>query len=231
MLRSIVLLSFLSSSVLPAATLYSQASTWTTNGSSVGSAGLSQLNSTSTGAIAYDDFSIGLGGTVTQVTWRGLFASGGVNASPNTSDWGISFYADNVGAVGGMVGNTSLTSAQVTSTLLGTGVLSGNTFNIYEFTATVNAFNAAASTTYWFSPMAYAASTPPSFSWIGGSGGNGTSVVQSFSNGSQTGTASVGDLAFTLSGDVPTSGVPEPSTAVFVICGLAGVAVGRLRRR
>lgn len=231
MLRSIVLLSFLSSSVLPAATLYTQASTWTTNGSAVGGGSVNQLNSAGTGMIAYDDFSIALGGTVTQVTWRGVYSNLPGNASPNTTDWGLSFYANNGGSPGSMLSTTVLSNAQVTRSSLGTGDLNGVTYDIYEFTANVNAFNAAAGTTYWFSPLAASASTPPSFAWIHGTGGDGSSLQQIFASGAMTGTSTTADLAFTLSGDVPTSGVPEPSTAVFVVCGLAGVAVGRLRRR
>lgn len=147
------------------------------------------------------------------------------DAPPNTTDWSIRFSADNAGFPGTTLLSAIPPAAQVTRQAVGTGLFNGtNTVTVYEFTASLPTFNAAANTPYWFSTLSRATDFSPLFSWIQGIGGDGLSFQTAFTAGIVTDSfVRDGDRAFSL------SQVPEPATTLLLGAGLAALAL--LRRR
>jgi CubicO group peptidase (beta-lactamase class C family) len=187
---------------LAAAPLYQQPSLWSGNGTNVGSTWSSQVDSSLSGYRAYDNFSLPTGGAINQATWRGIYVDATTlqNAAVNTTDWNISLQANNAGAPGSVLSSSTIPAAQVSKQIVGTGIFNGNTVNVYEFTALLPSFAAAAGTTYWFSPMSQATNFSPLFGWIQGTGGNNSSFQTANTNGSVAGSfVRSADRAFTLS--------------------------------
>jgi hypothetical protein len=203
--------------------VYLQPTLWAGNGTDVGSSWTSHTDPSITGFRTNDDFSVGSAATIDEVTWWGIYIHTDLtNASPNTTDWSIRFQADNAGVPGAILASETLPAAQVTRQLVGTGIVVGNTVDVYQFTAPFPNFSAAAGITYWFSTLSRGPTFDPLFSWIEGTGGNGTSFQTQFANGVVTDTfIREGDRAFAL------SQLPEPSTLVLIGAGLAALVSRR----
>ena len=205
-------------STLSADVLVQQPSVWNGNGSNVSVGYTDEESAAGNGFQAFDNFSIAAGGTINQVSWVGLYINQTVflNEPPNTTNWDIDFYGDNAGVPGALLSDTNLASSGVSSQILGTGSFGGSTFKMYEFTANIPEFDAAAGTTYWFSPFSHNPDESAKFIWVQGTGGDGSAYDHGMSSGSVSGNFVLPvDLAFSM------SNVPEPSTFV-----LAGVGIG-----
>ncbi|MBL9200839.1 MAG: VPDSG-CTERM sorting domain-containing protein [Opitutaceae bacterium] len=224
-----------------AAVIYDQPLFW--NGSPASAVGNpwnshQTLAGLSSGFRAFDSFSLGSAATITQATWYGVYLAGSplANAAPNTSLWSIGFFADAAGAPGAVLSTTSLSPGSVTQTLLGAGLFGANPVNVYQFTADLNSFDAAAGTTYWFSPLSQHANAFPAFGWLAAAATqDNTSIQRQIVNNITTNTFVRGnDQAFSLSGTVvgnpnPTAAPDAGSTLFLLGAGLA--ALGWLRRR
>jgi hypothetical protein len=209
---------------LSADVLYQQPSVWSTTGT-VGTGYTDEESAAGTGFRVFDNFSLVSAGVINQVSWVGLYINGTVflNEPPNTTSWNIDLYADNGGIPGSLLSDTSLPAAGVTSQTLGTGAFGGATFTMYEFTASIPDFNAAAGTTYWFSPFSQNPDESTKFIWVDATGGTNTAYDTQLTSGSVSATfANLSDRAFSL------SSVPEPST--FLLAG-AGIALAALVRK
>ena len=95
-------------------------------------------------AQAYDNFSLGSAGTLTEVQWVGGYYN------PQTlgpiSMWNVGFYANNAGQPGSLITSFAI-AGNAGETFLQLDALGDPT---YLYTATVN-FAASAGTTYWLS--------------------------------------------------------------------------------
>lgn len=180
----------------------------------------------------YDDFTLGSGGVIDKVTWRGLYL-GDIQPAPAPSEdvtsWRISFHADNSGMPGAELALAILAAADVTSTYQGTGVFSNgqNVSNIsyYQYSADLPAFYAGPGTKYWIGFLGISENFSPFFALLGASGGDNSSVQEELGAGMAVTSTNVraADRAFTLEGTVP-----EPST--YALLGL-GLALGFARKR
>jgi len=214
---------------LLAGVVFQQPPVWSGNGTVVGSAWTSQSDAGLSGFRTFDNFSLGSPALINQATWLGIYIDSATlsDSAPNTLTWIIRFQADNSGIPGATLQSTNIASSQVNTTILGTGLFNGNTVTVYQFTADVPAFSAAAGTTYWFSPLSLATTFDPLFAMIEGAGGDGASFQTSFNSGVATGAFVRGaDRAFEL------SSVPEPAAMVLLGPALAFFAfVGRRATR
>jgi hypothetical protein len=212
-------------SALHADILYQQPSVWSTTGGT-GTGYTDEESAAGTGFRVFDDFTLASAGTINQVSWVGLYINGTVflNEPPNTTSWNIDLYANNAGVPGTVLSDTSLTAAEVTSQVLGSGTFGGATFTMYQFTADIPDFNAAAGTTYWFSPFSENPDESTKFIWVDGTGGTNTAYDTRLTNGGVTATfTDLSDRAFSL------SSVPEPSSIALMAAGLVLAAFMRKR--
>ena len=209
---------------LSADVLVQQPSVWNGNGSNVSVGYTDEESAAGNGFQAFDNFSIAAGGAINQVSWVGLYTNQTLflNEPPNTTNWDIDFYANNSGVPGTLLSDTNLAAAGVSSQILGTGSFGGSTFTMYEFTANIPEFDAAAGTTYWFSPFSDNPDESAKFIWVQGTGGDGSAYDHGMSSGSVSGNFVLPvDLAFSM------SNVPEPSTLLLVGAGIGLAALLR----
>ena len=198
---------------------------WSGNGTNVGISWTSQTSNGS-GYVAFDSFSFAQNTTINAVTWWGIYLNLAdlTNGAPNTTRWDTLFFDDVAGHPNALVGG-QIVNTTVQRTTVGTGLFANNPVTVYRFDATFPDFTALAGTTYWFAPVSVSnIGFDPLFSWIQGSGGDGSSFQAQLSNFATVATFVHGeDRAFAL------STVPEPSTVGLLALGLGGLAYRRRR--
>ena len=165
-------------------------------------------------ATTYDNFTIGGGGSVTDVLWTGgYFGSAGPH---NIAKFTIDFYNDNAGKPGSLITSYAFSNNGNETSL-------GGANNSYSGTLPT-AFVAAAGPAYWMSivpDLGY----PPQWGWETSLAGDGTGYQDFFGTLSRV----PNDFAFTLLG--ASAAVPEPSSLALGGLGLGVAAAYRGRRR
>lgn len=139
---------------------------------------------------------------VTTVTWTGLYwdhvQHANNPASPNTTTWELTFYADDSNSPGQILQSVELPAATVTSTVLSNVIVNGDPVTLRAFTAQLpTPLPLGPETTYWFSPLSIQATFNPLFSWWSAS--TGGDCVQVSDNPASTNTVSL-NRAFSLWG-------------------------------
>lgn len=187
----------------------------------------------------FDNFSVSGGGTVLRLTWSGLWFGPVTPApapAPDVLSWDIGFYASGAGTPGAQLALQNYLAADVTSTFLGTGVLSaGNTYNVnfYEYSVDLSTpFAAGDGVEYWLSIMARSDNFSPTFAWRAGNGGDDVSYQQTLGAGASvtTGNAVARDRHVLIEGTL--NDVPEPGTLLLALAALGALTMcgqGRLR--
>jgi hypothetical protein len=162
-------------------------------------------------ATVYDNFMLGGDGTVTGVGWTGEYFNG---TQAPIAGFTIQFYSDNAGTPG-----ASVYSTYITGTANETDLGSFGGYEVFSYSgALATAFSAAVNNQYWLSVVPDLG-FPPQWGWSTGTGGDGIS----YQNGNLLGA----DLAFSLSG----TETPEPLSLGLMGLGLAGIALGKFKRR
>jgi len=161
------------------------------------------------GFTSADDFILGAGAIITDLSWWGLSVEGGDNFL-------FTFYSNGAGVPGAVLHTTGGTLATV---VVNPGSPVGPV-NLYSSVLTTP-FAAAAGTTYWIS--VFNAAADASWNWL---------VADAAGNGARQGTnpgppwdRPASDLAFQLA-----TTVPEPATIALLGGGLAFAAARRRRR-
>ena len=172
-------------------------------------------------ATVYDNFTLGVGATMTDVSWVGSYFAG---SSSGISGFTIAFYADDAGQPGAVLMTENI-AGNADETSIGDDPAVHLTFS---YSATLSTtFIAAAGTQYWLS-IVPDLRFPSQWGWESGIGGDGLSY-QDFL-GDRTSLAV--DFAFSLDGAY-LSTVPEPGTltsaCTAVLMGL-GYTLRRRRR-
>lgn len=189
---------------------------------------------------AYDNFTLGTTTTIGALTWQGFYWNPNGQAfnpaAPNTTQFEIGFFQDNLGVPGNLIGSaivlTSLKTAVVGTTSFGPD-LNGqlDTVRIMNFSANLSSsFTASAGTKYWLSIVSFASGYPPEWLWTSGTGGDGISAQLQYSTNLIN--QKSGDRAYSLytsSLGQPPPGIPEPATVVLAVLGAVGLF--RTRRR
>ncbi|MBL8770769.1 MAG: PEPxxWA-CTERM sorting domain-containing protein [Phenylobacterium sp.] len=194
---------------------------------------LGDVNGSLYGFQTFDNFTLSRDARIQTVTWRGFVWQDGVGSGtapdPITETWQVGFYADNLATpdTDANLYTANIDAADVTVTLLGVDVFSGDNVNVYEWSATLPTdFLATGGVRYWVSPVSLQASFSPLFGWSASTPASGLAYQRQFANGAWgplSGNAN--NRAYSLSGAY----VPEPGTWALMILGFAGA--GAMLRR
>ena len=165
----------------------------------------------------FSQFSLSANTAITGATFDGRSYGGG--ALP--ANFVIQFFS----SVSNLPG-TELVRSTVAGTAVSTGVTDNAGGLIQMITVNFSAFNALAGVSYFFGAAAPASS---GYDFVVDSGGGG---VGAQTQGNQTNFYALDTAeAFSLSGDVSTSAVPEPATWAMMLFGFGGIGVAMRRRR
>lgn len=171
---------------------------------------------------AYDDFKLTTATTITGLSWVGSMFGPSEPLQP-INGFKLTFLSDNAGAPGASLFSQTI-AGTANETFLG-NLVGG--FPAFSYQATLSTpFAVAAGTTYWLSIQAQVGKELPFWGWAFGTGGNEKFRLN---NTDSPGLASFpADLAFTL--DHQVTAVPEPSTLMLSLVGLAALLVVRRRQ-
>jgi hypothetical protein len=181
---------------------------------------------------SFENFTIASGGTVRRITWTGLWFGDVQPADPPDPDvlsWDIAFHASTGSAPGAQLVLQNYLAAQVSSTFLGTGVLSaGSQYNVsyYRYSVDLAAeFLALDGTEYWLSILARSDEFNPAFAWLGATGGDDTSYQQQLGANMAVTAEFVRarDRAVQLEGQP----LPEPGSALLALAAVGALALTR----
>lgn len=189
------------------------------------------------GIRTYDNFKLDAAAIITTVTWQGIYFNllqqfPDPAPLPSTTSWRLEFFGSGAGVPETSLYSTTLSVANVTRTFLGSGSgaigIGAYNVNYYAFSATLpTAFEAAADTDYWFSPLSLAPDFLTFFLW--------SPTTESFDGFSwRAGTAVAGgqavlsDYTFALGA---AAAVPEPAGWTMLIAGFGVAGLAARRRR
>jgi hypothetical protein len=135
----------------------------------------------------FDNFSLSANTAISDVHWRGAYFNTLISptappVAPNATGFGVNFYADNGGVPGALLSTASFSPSGANETFVGNQFAPNLnlTLAIFDYDVDLTSpFLATAGTTYWLSVFSF--SPPPSpndaqWGWVGGTGGDGTSV-------------------------------------------------------
>ena len=165
----------------------------------------------------FDNFLLSSATAISDVHWQGAYFNTLISptappTAPNSTGFGVNFYADNGGLPGSLLASYTFSPSGAHETFVGNQFAANLNLTLAVFNYDVDlpsTFAAAAGTSYWLSVFAF--SPPPSateaqWGWTGGTGGNGTSV--------QNGAVVNFDRAFSL------TTVSEPATMSLLLAAL-----------
>lgn len=168
-------------------------------------------------ATTYDNFTLVSSADITRIDFMGEYDTD-PPPPPLVTGFTLSIYSDNSGQPGGLL-YTQIVSGNAHETLI-----ASETYSYYiDLTSP---FATTGGTSYWVSVVSDLA-LPVVWGWHSGTGGDSLSYQDVAGSRSQF----PNDLAFTLSGDVVATNVPEPITLSLFGIGLAGAVAMRRRKR
>jgi hypothetical protein len=180
-----------------------------------------------------DNFQVSDSSTITSIHWQGMYllydpGSGTYsNGTPDTNNWIISVYTD-----GGtsnfpfsLVASQTIPAGNIIETPAGKTSFGSATVDFYNDSVVLPSwFSVQGNQTYYLSIFSDNGGSSNLWTWMSGSGGDGSSgQYSSFLNATS---ALAGDRTFTLNG----AAVPEPSSVLLGTIGAAGV-LGYFGRR
>lgn len=173
------------------------------------------------GVRAADEFSFPFQGTISSVSWTGVYSPS--NAPPATDDFTIDIFAPGV-TPGALLASFPVGNA-VNRTDSGVDLSSGiSSFDVYDYSATID-FTFSQDTLYWISIAndIFPASLDP---WGWGSKEMVTELIGRSVDGGLTWTLAFGQPDFRLEG----TAVPEPGSLPYVSLIVAAMIVSRYLR-
>lgn len=182
----------------------------------------------------FDDFTLNSGVAITDVHWRGAyfnFVDPNAVAAANATGFGVRFYADDSGLPGALLASAGFSPAAANQSFVGTQSYTAGattvTLGIYDYDVILGApLVLAANTKYWLSVFAFSpapSATQAQWSWVGGIGGDDSSVQ---TNGFDPAFLRIAgpDRAFAL------TTIPEPGT-LLLSAGALVLLLGVVRRQ